>query len=355
MIPESSNRGDSRQPIQVEPTNVNQQQQQQPTAPLVSGLLNMAPQNPLDTSGKIFNPISGMNLPNPNMADTASMALLMDMARAMNQGTLNPNLAGLANLQMNPITKPVAQSGTIEYDNYCLLVGIPSDISEDNVIDALKTQNFDMPDKWEWKDERDIQYLRLYFKNKASAMDLIVKNFRVGPNRDNQIYPVMVLPWIRDKPLQDLLAFHEVFVEASRPVNQILLYLYYQSHGEIVDIVSMNQNDTKFIIIFAKQPSAGAVLKTPSATLNDGNGEIILTHSSVREPYLVIRKPTSSNFKAELINYNKMLQSSMNPMVMTSNVQNPRVITTGGSIEGKKLEIIRKNSLFVPYHSSQSQ
>ena len=193
-----------------------------------------------------------------------------------------------------------------EYEKYCLLLGLPLEILDRHVLTALKTQNIETPLECDWVEEGVIKYLRLRFTSEKTVKDLILMEFNVGPTPEDLIYPVMVLPWIRDMKINDLLTYHQVQVESSIAVDSLFLQLFYSPYGPLIDVIDMKPYT--HVLIFAKQPHAQYVTDIPQICLQKGNIEVVMKHSPVDYCYPLVRKNLQSHLKTIVTNYMKKIE-----------------------------------------------
>ncbi len=181
-----------------------------------------------------------------------------------------------------------AQQKEFHY-NWCLLLGIPKEFTEQDVMNSMRSQGLEPPQSFEWVDEGPIQYLKAYFNPTIHAFNLIIQDFKVGYNAQNLIYPVLILPWAENLPVSYTLPQHQIRVESAADVDNAFLYQWYKGYGDIVDIVECSPR--VHIIIFTKQPKASAVLQMERTVLKNQNGESIpVTHLRADAQYPVTRK-----------------------------------------------------------------
>ena len=178
---------------------------------------------------------------------------------------------------------------TSSFENCCLLLGIPKEVNENQVLASIKDHGLEPPHECHWKDEGEIQYLRAYFNTPKESLELILKDLKIVVPSTNSAYPVMILPLMDKMSIADMLKYHEVQVDSSMPVDSISLYLYYIHYGDIIDIIELSQ--TRHIITFAKQPKTLQLLNIPEITLIHANMPVKMRHSAVVEScYPIVRK-----------------------------------------------------------------
>lgn len=245
-----------------------------------------------EASGKIFTPSPPFYMPPPNFPD--------------------PNLKPTLGASSNAPSKEAAKGQTVEpildYDNYCLFLGVPSELTEHQIFESLKSQGIEQPLKFEWVEESVTQYLRLGFKSDKTVKELILKEINVGPTVDDLIYPVLILPWLKDKKFDELLVYHQVQVESSIPVDSLFLGLFYSPYGPIADVIDMKPS--KHVLIFTKQPHAQHVLSIPQISLQKNNIEIVLKHSVVDSCYPLVRKNLVAHQQTLMARYIQSVQPS---------------------------------------------
>jgi len=214
---------------------------------------------------------------------------------------------------------PQTENDTGYKNPWCLLLGIPEEMTEKEVFISLKAQGLQIPETFEWKEENQINYLKAYFQDPTKALDLILRDIKVGFSADNLVYPVMVLPFMVEMPMTEMLKFHEVQVDSSADIDTLTLYLSYITKGDILDIIEINPK--KHIIIFTKQPKAYNVIQSSSFSLPQAQTgqEVILTHSAVDRCYPVTRK--SINYSLEGLRLKMNSFSTSLPLNISANTQ----------------------------------
>ena len=194
----------------------------------------------------------------------------------------------VSSIPMKRANSNTAQQKEFHY-NWCLLLGIPKEFTEQDVMNSMRSQGLEPPQSYEWVDEGPIQYLKAYFNPAIHAFNLIIQDFKVGYNPQNLIYPVMILPWAETMPVSYTLPQHQIRVESAADVETAFLYQWYKGYGDIVDIIEVSPR--VHIIIFTKQPKASAVLQMERTVLKTPNGESIpVNHLRADVQYPVFRK-----------------------------------------------------------------
>jgi len=196
------------------------------------------------------------------------------------------------------------------YENYCCFLGIPLEITERQVIESLKAQNFEEPIEVEPVEEGVVRYLKLGFKSDQTVRDLISDDIYVGPTNESLIYPVLVLPCIKDKKADELLVHHQVQVDSSIPLDALFLGLFYDPYGMMVDCVDMKP--TQHVLIFSKQRYAEKVLAIPNISLQKDDIEVVMEHHLVENCYPLLRKNLESHLQSLLSRYIKDAYSEKN-------------------------------------------
>ena len=222
------------------------------------------------------------------------------------------------------------QDKKIEYDNYCLLLGIPEELTEEDVSMSLRAQELEVPVQYEWKNEGPTVYLKAYFKSVKAARDLIIRKFNIGVSSDNMIYPIMTIPWLEDKTVSDMLLYHQVQVDSSISVDSFFLYLFYVTYGEIIDIVEVTP--LQHVIIFAKQPHTQQVLNIPQISIPQANIDVIIKHSRLEKSAPIKRKSVK----------NHIIEGVMQRMNEIKSTPIPNIITTHKAFETSS--VLRQDS-----------
>ena len=257
-----------------------------------------------DNVGKAVNPSPPSYLPPHNFPDPNLKTL------ATTGSNVPPKESGKGQppSQVMPAAGVVDVEPILDYDNYCLFMGVPSELTEQQIFEALKFQGIELPIKWEWVDESVTQYLRLGFKSDKTVKELILKEINVGPTLEDLIYPVLILPWLKDKTIDDLLVYHQVQVESSIPVDSLFLDLFYSPYGPIADVIDMKPS--KHVLIFTKQPHAQYVLSIPQISLQKNNIEIVMKHAVVDNCYPLVRKNLEAHQITLMTRYIQSIQPS---------------------------------------------
>lgn len=262
-----------------------------------------------DNMGKGYN--SGLfHAPPPGYPDPKNQPTAL---------ALSPKESSKGNPPQHPppqATKSQSETIVIEditdYDNYCIIVGIPSELTDRQVLASLKAQDIEQPVEYEWGEDGVTQYFRLGFKSDKAVKELILREINVGPTVDDIIYPVAVLPLMKDKKISDLLVYHLVQVESSIPVDSLFLHLFYSPYGPVADVVDMKPS--KHVIIFTKQPHAQHVLSIPQISLQKNNIEVVMKHSMVDSYYPLVRKNLQSHLQTLATQY----MNAMKPILLSS-------------------------------------
>jgi len=264
----------------------------------------------------------------------------------------------ISNAPLKRANSNTAQQKEFHY-NWCLLLGIPKEFSEQDVMNSMRAQGLEPPQSFEWVDEGPIQYLKAYFSPTIHAFNLIISDFKVGYSQ-NMIYPVMILPWAETMPVSYTLPQHQIKVESSIDVDNTLLYQHYRSYGDIVDILEVNPRT--HILIFTKQPKASAVLQMERSMIKNQNGDsIYVNHFRADAQYPVLRKNlrftleglklnSQTNFGGN--NNNIPSPLSVNPVNPVIKTQKPEIRT---SQQQQQQQQPSKPQLQIQTQSSQSR
>jgi len=201
------------------------------------------------------------------------------------------------------------------YENYCCFLGLPLEITERQVIDSLTAQNFEEPIEVTPVEEGVVRYLKVGFKSDQTVRDLISKDVYVGPTSETLIYPILVLPCIKDKKIDELLVHHQVQVDSSIPLDALFLGLFYDPYGMMVDCIDMKP--TEHVLIFSKQRYAEKVLAIPNISLQKDDIEVVMQHHFVENCYPLLRKNLESHLQSLLSRYIKDVYSEKNSISPT--------------------------------------
>lgn len=212
----------------------------------------------------------------------------------------------------SPLIMNQQMDASLGSDNYCCFLGLPTEITEQQVLDSLRAQKYELPIEVEEVHEGVMTYLRLGFKSEQTVRDLVFQDVYVGPTTENLIFPVLVLPLVGDKKVDELLVHHQVQVESSIPVDALFLGLFYDPYGMMVDCIDMKP--TRHVLIFSKQRYAERVLAIPNISLQKGDIEIVMQHRLVDHCYPLLRKNLESQLQSILSRYIKDIYSENNSL-----------------------------------------
>jgi len=214
------------------------------------------------------------------------------------------------NLQGQPPIQQVEKAvvkgePSFELANYCCVLGIPREISNEQVVSSLVEQKIEAPVKIELCKDGVIEYLKLCFSSDKTVKDLILQDTNVGITVDSLIYPILVLPCIKDKKITDLLVYHQVQLESSLALDGLFLNMFYNTYGPIVDVIDIKP--TKHVIVFSQQLHAAQVLDNSTISLQKGDHNVILRACLVDECYPVLRKNLEANMITVMMVYLKSI------------------------------------------------
>lgn len=150
-----------------------------------------------------------------------------------------------------------------------------------------------------WEDNGNINYLKLIFPNVKSAENLILNSLKIYHNS------VIVLPFIPDKPLLQLLDHHEVKVISNMKVNERMIFQNFVNYGEIVNIIelSSHENNSEYVVIFSNHRSKHT-LSPPCSLQIDGHDPIIFNVRNVDEIVPVCRPNIENTLNQRISLYN---------------------------------------------------
>lgn len=213
----------------------------------------------------------------------------MDMSSSGNISASFSSQQQQQQAKSGPVTISTADKKTNSFENCCLLLGIPKEVNENQVLASIKDHGLEAPHECHWKDEGEIQYLKAFFNTPKESLELILKDLKIVVASTNSAYPVMILPLMDKMSIADMLKYHEVQVDSSLPLDSISLYLYYIHYGDIIDIIELSP--TRHIITFAKQPKTLQLLNIPEITIIHANMPVKMKHLAVVEScYPITRK-----------------------------------------------------------------
>ena len=238
---------------------------------------------------------------------TVEITQQMNSTLQLNRVNINKNL-----IEVNP-------------ENICFLVGIPLEMTAEDVINQLRTLGFNPPIQHTWVKEGSMEILKLLFAEKDHAIDLLVKRFKIGPNNR---YPVLALPYLTDRTVLDMLEFHEIEIKSSTALDITFCYIFFSTYGEIIDVIKM-ENDLTYTLAFTRQDGKKELIKQKTLRI-PMSFEIIITVDFVHAAVPIKRK----SFKDHIV-------SSVNSIAM---IRPPPPVTLPSTIFEKPKQMINDNN-----------
>ena len=218
---------------------------------------------------------------------------------------------------IQPITSNLASNEPVSNDCICYLLGIPQSFTVNEVLFAIKQMNSDLEkitpkeelDKYlidspidcQWEQSFDMEYLKIIFPNTKSAENLIVNSLKIMQNS------IIVLPFFPNKPLIDLLDYHEIKVITNPKVDQLFIFQSFSAYGDIVNIIEeQNSNGSNYIIIFAHHNSVKRVNPIPQQNyqIQLENGENINIFIQRIDKPIPVKRPAANETISARFNYN---------------------------------------------------
>lgn len=249
-------------------------------------------------------------------------------------------------------------------DRICLLLGIPQQYDINDVVSAIKQMNsdiektvksteeliqysIDLPSEFYWEKNLDMDYLKIVFSNMKSAENLIVNSLKINQNS------VIVLPYLLDKPLIDLLEFHEMKVHTIPKVDEFFIYHNFSIYGDIVNIVdeSNSSSESSFIIIYAHSLSVKRVNLPLNCQIPLENNEIINVLIQKVEKPVTVKRPQLLETMNSKFSINSIYQSyQKNEQKIITTSKNASSLQTGNENSSntqhkETSRIIKKDSL----------
>lgn len=186
-----------------------------------------------------------------------------------------------------------------------------SDIEKISSKEELEKNIIDPPIECLWEQSFDMEYLKIIFPNTKSTDNLIINSLKIMQNS------IIVLPNFPNKPLIDLLDYHEIRVITLPKIDQLFIYQSFSAYGDIVNIIEEpNTNGSSFIIIYAHHNSVKRVNPTPHPQQNFQmqleNGEMINIFIQRIDKPIPVKRPAANETIAARFNYNtiNMIQQS---------------------------------------------
>lgn len=206
-------------------------------------------------------------------------------------------------------------------DCICFLLGIPQTYAIGDVINAIKQMNteiektvkskeelekfyIDSPVEFHWETINEMEYLKLIFPNTKSAENLIVNSLKIYQNS------VIVLPYLPNKPLIDLLEYHELSVHTSKKVNEHIIFQNFIIYGDIVNVIDQtppNSHSGTYIIVYAHHLSVKRLNLNPSlkCQITVENFDVIdIIIQMIDKPIIVKRPPLEETINSKF-NFNE--------------------------------------------------
>lgn len=205
----------------------------------------------------------------------------------------------------------------VSNDCICYLLGIPQSFSLNEVLFSIKQLNaeiekvtskdeiekylIDSPVDYQWEQSFDMEYLKVIFPNTKSTDNLIVHSLKIMQNS------IIVLPFFPNKPLIDLLDYHEIKILTSPKADQLLIYQSFSNYGDIVNIIEepCNTGGSCFVIIFAHHNSVKRINPSPQQNyqIQLENGEAINVYITRMEKPIPVKRPAANETISARFNY----------------------------------------------------
>jgi len=245
---------------------------------------------------------------------------------------------------LNPMqTVSTVQNEPVTNDCICYLLGIPQSFSVTDVLFAIKQVNaeiekittkeeidkflIDAPVDYQWEQSFDMDYLKVIFPNTKSTDNLIVHSLKIMQNS------IIVLPFFPNKPLIDLLDYHEIKIITSPKVDQLFIYQSFSVYGDIVNIIEEpSHTGSSFIIIYAHHNSVKRINPMPQQNyqIQLENGDTINFFIQRMDKPIPVKRPAANETISARFNYNtiNMIQQSYQKNEYKA-MTNPNVAVTG--------------------------
>ena len=222
-------------------------------------------------------------------------------------------------------TAPLPNSDAVSNDCVCYLLGIPQTFSVNDVLFAIKQVNaeiekvtakedldkflIDAPVEYQWEQSFDMEYLKVTFPNTKSTDNLIVHSLKIMQNS------IIVLPFFPNKPLIDLLDYHEIKIVTNPKVDQLFIYQTFVRYGDIANIIEEPcQTGSSFIVIYAHHNSVKRINPMPQQNYQIPleNGETLNFFIQRMDKPIPVKRPAANETISARFNYNtiNMIQQS---------------------------------------------
>eukprot|EP01016_Furgasonia_blochmanni_P009948 TRINITY_DN1416_c0_g1_i19.p1 TRINITY_DN1416_c0_g1~~TRINITY_DN1416_c0_g1_i19.p1 ORF type:complete len:493 (-),score=70.28 TRINITY_DN1416_c0_g1_i19:252-1730(-) len=133
--------------------------------------------------------------------------------------------------------------GSTATTNMCLFIGVPLEYSLNELINTLKqTRDIEDPISAEVMRSGEIEYFKMEFPPDR-VKTLLLTSLKI------QEQPIIILPFMFEKDIKEMLKYHQLQVESDRPMDRIGIHLYFSTYGDIAEIVEFSS--TSFCIFFA--------------------------------------------------------------------------------------------------------
>lgn len=264
----------------------------------------------------LFSPIAAASvsaLNNPVVKTNNFTITSKGNKKVINISRKKETVAPTANVTLPTTT---LQPEPVTNDCVCYLLGIPQTFSINEVLFAIKQLNseiekvtpkeeiekylIDNPVDFQWEQSNDMEYLKVIFPNTKSTDNLIVHSLKIMQNS------IIVLPFFPNKPLIDLLDYHEIKILTSPKVDQLLIYHSFSNYGDIVNIIEEPcNNGSSFIIVYAHHNSVKSI--KPSSQQNYQlqleNGETVNMLVQRMEKPIPVKRPAANETISARFNY----------------------------------------------------
>lgn len=220
---------------------------------------------------------------------------------------------------------PLPNSDAVSNDCVCYLLGIPQTFSVSDVLFGIKQVNIeiekvtpkedldkfliDQPVECQWEQSSDMEYLKVTFPNTKSTDNLIVHSLKIMQNS------IIVLPFFPNKPLIDLLDYHEIKIVTNPKVDQLYIYQNFVRYGDIANIIEEPcHTGSSFIVIYAHHNSVKRINPMPQQNYQIPleTGETLNFFIQRMDKPIPVKRPAANETISARFNYNtiNMIQQS---------------------------------------------
>ncbi len=207
------------------------------------------------------------------------------------------------------------------------------ELNERDIYTALEFGSYEKPVSHEWLTEGSISYLRIEFSNKEVTDNVIMQGLKVGPAPG---LPVIILPWLPDKKVSEMLLHHQVDIECSQPISKSHLSQAFNPF-EFIELISDEPISSKFLAVFVRQPHARNMLSKITHIVEP----FTFKCTQAEKPINIIRKSYKNSLISEIENWKRQQANQITqPVQQQQQITKPQLTLSSSNQAPVKHEFI---------------